>query len=121
MSFLLALLLANPSCCCFGKWLAQLTLAQPVAASCCADSEPDEEPATPQDHRDCACKTTQVTQAKPAAEQLSQAPNPPVAKLSIEAVSMAALPPKSVAQPLLLDSPSRSPVPARLAYQVFLL
>ena len=115
------MLVANPACCCFGKWLAQLTLDQPVPASCCSDSENNEDPAAPQDDRDCACKTTQVTQAKPEVEQVSSLAGPLVARLPIEVLSVAALTPKSVGAAPFLDAPPRTTVPARLAYQVFLL
>ena len=121
MAFLLALLVANPACCCFGKWLTQLTLDEPAPASCCSDSESDEVPAAPQGDQDCACKTTQVTQAKPEVGQVSSLASPLVARLPIEILSMAAFAPKSVARSLPLDSPPRTRIPARLAHQVFLL
>ena len=120
MAFLLALLVANPACCCFGKWLTQLTLDESVPASCCADSESDEEPATPQDDQDCACKTTQVTQAQPLVEQTPLLASPLVSRLPGEISSVSTFAPKSVAGSLILDAPPRTTVPARLAYQAFL-
>ena len=119
MTFLLALLVANPACCCFGKWLTQLTLEQPVPASCCSES--GEEPAAPQDDQDCACKTTQVTQAQPESEQTSPHANPLATRLPVEISSVFAFAPKSVAGSFPLDDPPRTTVPARLAYQAFLL
>ncbi len=121
VSFLLALLVANPACCCFGKWLTQLTLDESVPASCCADSESDEEPATPQDDQDCACKTTQVTQAQPLVEQTSLLASALVARLPVEILSVATFAPRSVGAAPFLDAPPRTAVPARLAYQMFLL
>ena len=118
---LLALLLANPACCCFGKWLAQLALDQPVPASCCADPEGGENSAAQQDDKDCACKTTQVTQAQPESEQTSPHANPLATRLPVEISSVFAFAPKSVAGSFPLDDPPRTTVPARLAYQVFLL
>ena len=118
---LLSLLLANPACCCFGKWLTQLTLYEPAPASCCSGSPSDENPATPQDDRDCACRTTQVTQAKPEAEQASLLASPLVSRLPIEILSVSALTSKSVGAAHFLDAPPRTTVPARLAYQAFLL
>ena len=121
MTFLLALLVANPACCCFGKWLTQLTLDQPAPASCCADSEDGENSATQQDGKDCACKTTQVTQAQPESEQTSPHANPLATRLPVEISSVSTFTSKSVAGSLPLDAPPRTTVPARLAHQVFLL
>ena len=119
MAFLLALLVASPACCCFGKWLTQLTLDQPVPASCCSES--GEEPAAPQDDQDCACKTTQVTQAQPESEQTSPHANPLASRLPIEILSAASFASQSVGALPYLDAPPRTTIPARLAYQAFLL
>ena len=119
MAFLLALLVVNPACCCFGLWLAQLTLDQPAPASCCSES--GEEPAASQDDQDCACKTTQVTQAKPEIERVSPLANPLASRLPVEILSVASFAPKSVGASPYLDAPSRTTIPLRLAYQAFLL
>ena len=119
MAFLLALLVANPACCCFGIWLAQLTLDQPAPASCCSES--GEEPASPQDDQDCACKTTQVTQAKPEVELASLLASPLVARVPVEILSVATFATQSVGAAPFLDAPPRTAIPARLAYQAFLL
>ena len=119
MAFLLALLVANPACCCFGLWLAQLTLDQPAPASCCSES--GEEPAAPQDDRDCACKTTQVTQAKPEIERVSPLANSLASRLPVEVLSGVGFASQSVGASPYLDAPPRTTIPLRLAYQAFLL
>jgi hypothetical protein len=121
VAFLLALLVANPACCCFGKWLTQLTLDEPVPASCCADPEGGENSAAQQDDKDCVCKTTQVTQAQPWIEQTSLFASSLVVKVPVEILSVAAFAPRSVAGSLSLDAPPRTKIPTRLAHQVFLL
>ena len=117
----LILLLANPACCCFGKWLAQLTLDQPAPAACCADSESDEDSSAPQGDQDCVCKTTQVTQAKPETEQVFPLASPLVARLPVEILSVPVFAAQSVDTALFLDDTPPTTVPARLAYQAFLL
>ena len=119
--FLVALLVVNPACCCLGKWLTQLTLDEPPPASCCSDFETDGEPVTPLDDQDCACKTTQVTQAKPEVEQASLLASTLVGRVPVEILSTSVFDPKSVGATPFLDALPRTTVPARLAYQVFLL
>ena len=121
MAFLVALLVANPACCCFGKWLTQLTLDEPAPASCCSDSENNEDPTAPQDDQDCACKTTQVTQAKPEVELASLLASPLVARVPVEILSTSVFAPKLVGAVPFLDAPPRTTIPLRLAYQAFLL
>ena len=119
--FLVALLVVNPACCCLGKWLTQLTLDEPPPASCCSDFETEGEPVTPLDDQDCACKTTQVTQAQPEVEQASLLASPLVTRVPIEILSSSVFAPKSVSASPFLDVSPRTTIPARLAYQAFLL
>ena len=119
-AYLLALLVANPTCCCFGKWLQELTFQKPAPPSCCSGSETDT-PTSPLDENECTCSMNKVTQAKQEIALSSSLRNLLISSIPVAFLQVGEFSPKSVASPLPLDDPPRKTVPLRLTYQAFLL
>ena len=118
---LLSLLLAHPACCCLGKRLTDLALDQPSSATCCADPETNQDSSSAEDEQGCVCATTQVIQAKPELAQATALAKAPMVGAPVKVLPNAVFALKVLVPTPFLNAPPRTIVPARLAYQVFLL
>lgn len=122
---LLAFLVANPACCCFGEYLSGWLAVEAEASSCCSSGAEREEPASPNHsaplHEDCACSALDVVRAEPVASLSASGSFSLSLPFESAFTARTELPPSEKVGRLHLPAPVRGTPPIHILHQTFLL